>query len=90
MKVTIVGKRDVSYVKKDTGELTEGIELYFYAPSDDVEGNVCDSIWIPKRSRYTEMLQKLSLAKPVNANIVNEIPPGKKFPQITEFVVLGS
>ncbi len=85
MKVMIVGKRNVKYVQKETGEQKEGVELYCNAQRDGVEGFACDTIWVGVRSQFYEMLKKLSVTKPVHAHIVNEIPLGGRFPQLTEF-----
>ena len=89
MKITMIGKRDVSYTKKETGELKEGVELFYYAPSDGVDGNACDTIWIDSKSRFYAQVKGLTFASPIVANIVNEVAPGRRFPQITEFTVLS-
>jgi hypothetical protein len=87
MKVVIVGKRKVSYVQKTTGELKEGMELYCTAPKDGVEGVACDTIWVPKASQFYGSLEQMNLSKPVKASIVNEIPLGGRFPQMTELTL---
>lgn len=51
MKVRIIGKKQVSYTKKDTGEVQEyGVLYYTYkaagSPSVNYEGLICDKVYI--------------------------------------------
>jgi len=90
MKVTIVGKRMVKYTKRETGELKEGIEVFYLADRDGVEGKICDNLWFNTNSRYYGMLVTLDVTKPLEADVVNEVPPGGRFPEITEFKILSN
>jgi hypothetical protein len=89
MKAILVGKEIVSYTKTATGEVKEGISLYYNAGKPDVEGLVAASLWIPRRSaEIYKQIEALDLSKPVNANVVNEVPPGGRFPVLTEIEIL--
>lgn len=51
MKVKLIGKKQVSYTKKDTGEVQEyGVLYYTYkasgSPSVKYEGLLCDKVYI--------------------------------------------
>lgn len=88
MKVTLVGKQEVSYTKKGTSDVKEGMSLFYTAQKDGVNGLVCDSFWIRKDSQFYTELKSLDLSKPVAANVVNEVPPGSRFPEITAIDVI--
>jgi hypothetical protein len=89
MKAILVGKEIVSYTKTGTGELKEGISLFYNATKPEVNGMVAASLWIPKRSETMyKQIEALDLSKPLNANVVNEVPPGGRFPVLTEIEIL--
>jgi hypothetical protein len=88
MKVTLVGKQKVSYTQKSTGNQKEGMSLFYTAAKDGVEGQVCDSFWIRKDSQFYSDLLKIDLTKPVAANVVNEVLPGGRFPEITAIDII--
>jgi hypothetical protein len=87
MQLTIMGKREVSYTRKGTSELVEGIELYYVYMADGIEGFGTDKLWIAKNSRFHAMVLEADFSEPVAANLVREVLPGSNFPQMTEFVL---
>lgn len=46
MKVTVLGKRNVSFDDKKTGELIEGTSIYVSYPAEGVKGVMTDKIFV--------------------------------------------
>ncbi len=88
MKAIIVGKRHSKYTQKNTGEVKEGYEVYYNAPRQGTDGLSADTLWIPLTNRFYGLVKDLDVSRPVNAIVVNEIPPGARFPEMTEFEIV--
>lgn len=46
MKVTVLGKRNVSFADNKTGELVEGTSIYVAYPAEGVKGVMTDKIFV--------------------------------------------
>ena len=84
MLVTVLGKQVVSYTKKGTDELKEGISLFYAAPKKGVIGQCTDSIWIAKGSELYDKWKAYDLAFPVEAEVVQEFYPGSRYPTLVD------
>jgi hypothetical protein len=90
MQVTIVGKQVVSYTKRDTGELKEGISLYYTAPDDRVEGLSCADLWVGIQSKLYAAVKALDVSKPLAADLYYEVRPGSRFPVLERIDLVES
>ena len=88
-KVSILGKRDVEFTDKKTGEFIQGLRLYFACENDEVEGLYADSIWIDgtkSKSLYEHLCSNLDFSggEPIDAEFVYAVIPGRRNPQLAE------
>lgn len=89
MKVTLVGKQIVSYTKKQTGELKEGMSVFYMAPKDRVEGFCTDNLWINKENALYHMMSQVDLDEPLEANLTYEMQPGSRYSTLADIEILS-
>lgn len=87
MKVTLVGKQVVSYTKKQTGELKEGLSVFYTAPKQGVDGECADSIWISKGYPLYDQMKAVDLSDPLEAEVRYDVFPGSRFPVLAEIEI---
>lgn len=78
MKVRIVGKAPMKFTDVDTGEVVQGMNLYYYAPKDEVDGYFAGQLWVKSSSPLYNKLLMLNLDKPLMAEVVYDVQPGRK------------
>ena len=80
MKACIVGKSPMDFTASDTGEVIEGVKVYYFAPKDEVEGYFAGEMFVKKSSKLYYKVMGLETEKPFMANIEYDVQPGKKRP----------
>lgn len=78
MKACIVGKGPMEFTAGDTGEVIEGVKLYFFSPKDEVDGYFAGEIWVKKTSKLYFKVMSLDTEQPFMAEIEYDVQPGKK------------
>lgn len=78
MKVRIVGKAPMKFTDGETGEDVKGMVLYYYAPKDEVDGCFAGQMWVKETSALYNKLMMLNIDKPLMADVVYDVQPGKK------------
>ena len=78
MKVCIVGKDLVNFVDQETGEVIDGMNLYYYAPKDEVEGFYAGKLWIKKGSMFYGKMVQVHTEKPFIADVTYDVQPGRR------------
>lgn len=78
MTVCIVGKDLVNFTDTETGEVIDGMNLYYYAPKDEVEGFYAGKLWIKKNSVFYGKMAQISTEQPMMANVTYDVQPGRR------------
>lgn len=78
MKVRIVGKTSMQFKDGETGEVVTGMVLYYYAPKDEVDGYFAGQMWVKDSSVLFNKLLMLNIDRPLMAEVVYDVQPGKK------------
>ena len=86
MKATIIGKQLINFPDPDTGEVIEGVKLYYTGCRDDVQGLAADSLFIRSNSRLYEEWRKFKLNGIVEADIIYDMQPGRKRASLTDII----
>jgi len=84
MTVTIIGRQVVSYKSRQTGQLKEGISLYYTSKKQGVTGLFSGNLWISKGSELYDRWEAFDLAFPVQADATFEMQPGSRFPYLID------
>lgn len=86
MKVRIVGKSLVNFTDEETGEVINGMNLYYYAPKDETEGFYAGKLWIGKKSDFYSKLLTLDVSKPLMAELKYDVQPGARVKVVLETI----
>ena len=95
MKITILGYEDKTYTKEDTGEVKEGIVLYYAKEnkSENAVGSACGSEYITSRAfpqQFKEIINAGTKIIGRCANVSKDVRTfnGKSYTVVDEFELI--
>lgn len=91
MEVMLLGVKPVSFTPRGESQEKSGLTVYYTAESPEVIGLFADSVWVDKAKtpKWYNSLSSMDFEKPVPAQFVYEILPGRKAPLLSNIIING-